>query len=139
MLAKIVKNILKIIILLIIFQITFIPISNANTWGDIISSGKDFIEDGSRASGSDESDSDESGINQEKLKAAINKIYNLLLALGVVISVIIGAVLGIKFMVGSVEEQAKIKETLLPYVTGCIVVFGAFAIWRLIMVALNGI
>ena len=34
-------------------------------------------------------------------------------------------------MISSVEEQAKIKELLVPYVAGCIVIFGAFGIWKL--------
>ena len=31
---------------------------------------------------------------------------------------------------GSIEGKAKIKEALVPYIIGCIVVFGAFFIWK---------
>ena len=55
-----------------------------------------------------------------------------------VVAVIIGLVIGIKFMVSSVEEKAKIKELLLPYVVGCGVVFGAFGIWSLVVNILLG-
>ena len=41
--------------------------------------------------------------------------------------------LGIKFMLGSVEEKAKVKETLIPFTIGCIIIFGAYIIWRLVM------
>ena len=34
-------------------------------------------------------------------------------------------------MWGSVEEQTKAKEALIPYVVGCFVIFGAFGIWKL--------
>ena len=34
-------------------------------------------------------------------------------------------------MCGSVEQQAKVKEMLMPYAIGCIVIFGAFGIWKL--------
>lgn len=34
-------------------------------------------------------------------------------------------------MLGSIEEKANIKESLIPFVIGCIVVFGAFGIWRI--------
>ena len=37
----------------------------------------------------------------------------------------------------SVEEKANIKEVLVPYVVGCIVIFGAFAIWKLIVTILG--
>ena len=126
MLLKI-KNIILIMIVLLII---FMPISNASSWGDIISTGNSFIRDGS---------SETNMIEQDELDSAINEIYNLLLALGIVISVLVGAILGIKFMVGSVEEQAKIKETLIPYIIGCIVVFGAFGIWRILIVVLGKI
>jgi hypothetical protein len=45
----------------------------------------------------------------------------------------VGTVLGIKFMLGSIEEKAKIKEVLIPYILGCVVVFGAYGIWRLVI------
>ena len=44
---------------------------------------------------------------------------------------IIGAILGIKIMWGSIEQQVKAKEMLIPYAIGCIVIFGAFGIWKL--------
>ena len=40
-------------------------------------------------------------------------------------------------MVGGAEEKANIKEVLVPYVVGCIVIFGAFAIWKLIVTILG--
>lgn len=73
------------------------------------------------------------GVSQDKFNKTINKVYNLLFALGVSASVVIGAMLGIKFIIGSIEEQAKIKEILLPYIMGCLVTFGAFGIWKLLM------
>lgn len=70
-------------------------------------------------------------VNGENLSSASDFIYNLLLAIAIIIAVVIGMVLGIQFMMAGIEEKAKIKETLIPYVAGCIVVFGAFGIWKL--------
>ena len=36
-------------------------------------------------------------------------------------------------MIGSTEEKAEIKKLLLPYVVGCLVVFGAFGIWKFVL------
>ena len=47
------------------------------------------------------------------------------------VSVIIGMTLGIKFTMAGVDEKADIKKHLLIYVAGCVIVFGAFAIWKL--------
>lgn len=115
----------KIITLMIIFQIIFIPIVNASTMDSIFEDGDKFLQDGKQDGNN--------LISQDQLKGEINKVYNVLFALGVGLSVIIGAVLGIKYMTGSIEEQAKIKETLIPYAIGCIVVFGAFGIWKIVI------
>lgn len=58
-------------------------------------------------------------------------LYNILLSIGVAVSVIIGMTLGIKFTMAGVDEKADIKKHLLIYVAGCVIVFGAFAIWKL--------
>ena len=75
----------------------------------------------------------DSPIETETLEGMSNIIYNILLIIAIVIAVIVGMVIGIQFMTGSVSEKAKIKETLIPYVAGCIVIFGAFGIWKLIV------
>lgn len=43
----------------------------------------------------------------------------------------VGIVIGIQFMVASAEDKAKVKEALVPYIVGCIVIFGAFTIWSI--------
>ena len=131
MVEKIESVIKKIIVITIIFQIIFMPISNAAFWDDIITSGETFISEGQGST--------DSLISDSNLEKTINEIYNALLVLGVVLSVLIGAGLGIKFMVGSVEEQAKIKELLYPYVIGCIVIFGAFGIWKILINVLSNL
>lgn len=42
-----------------------------------------------------------------------------------VLAVIILIVLGVKYMMGSAEEKAEYKKTLLPYAIGAVFVFGA--------------
>lgn len=58
---------------------------------------------------------------------------------GLAIAIIIGLVLGIQFMMGSVEQKAKVKDSLVPYVVGCIVIFGAFGIWKIVLTVLEGV
>lgn len=76
-------------------------------------------------------------IKGDDLQKMSNTIYNILLLLGIVIAVIWGMVLGMKFMTGSIEEQAKVKESLIPYIAGCVVVFGAFTIWKIVLEVLK--
>ena len=70
----------------------------------------------------------EPAIKSSALQDFSGRFYNILLTVGIIVAVIVEMVLGIKFMVGGAEEKANIKEVLVPYVVGCIVIFGAFAI-----------
>ena len=65
--------------------------------------------------------------------------YNILLEIGIAVAVIVGIVLGIKFMTASVEEKADIKQLVVPYIVGCIVVFGGFGIWAAVVGMLENI
>lgn len=48
--------------------------------------------------------------------------------IGSIASIIVLVVLGIKYMIGSAEEKAEYKKTLLPYVIGAALVFAASGI-----------
>ena len=120
---KISQLAIKIIMILFILQILYMPISQASFWGDIVEAGDNFLSDGKDASSNI--------IEDEQVDNEFNRIYNILFGIGLAFSLIIGAFLGIKFMMGTVEEQAKIKEMLIPYILGCVIIFGAFGIWRL--------
>ena len=72
-------------------------------------------------------------LNGDKLESASNDIYNLLSSIGMIIAVVVGIILGITYMLVAAEEKAKVKESLIPYVIGCIVIFGAFGIWKLLI------
>lgn len=51
-------------------------------------------------------------------------ILTILRALSVMIAVIAISILGIKFMIGSVEQKASYKEKLIPIVIGAILISG---------------
>ena len=72
-------------------------------------------------------------IKDDKLKETSDYMYKLLLAIGIVVMFIWGTFIGIQFIVASAEDKAKMKEALVPYVVGCIVIFGAFTIWSVVV------
>lgn len=95
---------------------------------DMISDADAFVNDGSVT------------YQQDKLSEVSNIIYNILLSVGVMIAVIIGAIIGIKLMVSSgVDKKVEAKQLLVPYVVGCVVVFGGFGIWKLLVQILQGL
>ena len=72
-------------------------------------------------------------IDQEQLKDTSDYIYNILFAIAVVVAFAVGMIIGIQFIMGSVDEKAKIKETLVPYIIGVCIIFGAFTIWKIVV------
>ena len=80
---------------------------------------------------------DTSVINQNDLSKIVKNLYYILLSVAVIIVVIIGTYLSIKTISSSAEGKAKIKELYKPYLIGCLVTFGAFGIWRLVIEIFN--
>lgn len=67
-----------------------------------------------------------------KLESKANVIFSGLRNIGIVLSVIILIIIGIKYMLGSVEEKANYKETLVPYLIGTVLLFTGSLIPELI-------
>ena len=61
-----------------------------------------------------------------------NSIIRILSTGGIVVSVVVLIVLGIKYMMGSAEEKAEYKKTLMPYVIGAALVFAASTIAQIV-------
>lgn len=68
-----------------------------------------------------------------------NQIIGIITTVGVVVAVVVLLVLGIKYMMGSTEEKAKYKETMIPYLVGAILIFGASAITKVVVALGAGI
>lgn len=110
---------------------SYVP-NDKNSPDDIIDEGSDFLTTGKENQGN-------VTMNGEKVQTTSDLLFNLAFAVGVGVAVIIGTYLGIKFMLGGAEEKANIKETLLPYIMGVIIMFASFSIWKLVLVLLQAI
>ena len=119
------NRILKIMLILlcIINAFSFFPVRiyAADGIDDAITGADNFLAKGTTK------------IDESKLKKTRDNIYNSLLVSGVALTVIIGGALGIKFMLASAEDKAKIKAGFVPYIVGCIVIYGAFGIWKIFL------
>lgn len=62
----------------------------------------------------------------------VEKILGFIQVVGVVVSVVMLMAIGIKFMVGSIEEKAEYKELLKPYLIGAFLVFSGTTIPQII-------
>lgn len=123
----------KIVVIFIIFAllIFFINVTNtyASSLGDVISGGKDFLD----------SSKGNITIDSSKLSQASSSVYNMLLMISFVVVAVIGIILGMKFMMAGVEEKADVKKSLVIFLIGCIVVYGAFGIWKVLVTALSSL
>lgn len=120
---KIIKKVF-INFLLIFMMISLIKIGTVNaatSVDDTMNAAESFIRSGEQST----------NINETELQDTADFLYNLLLGIGIIVAVIVGMVIGIKFMTGSIEEKAEYKQLLLPYLVSCAVVFGAFGIWKI--------
>lgn len=127
------KNLYKVIIIIeiitILLMIHTIPVNATTaTPEDIIDGATGFIEAGEKQ---------DNPLQDEGLRDVSSTVYNILLMVGIIAAVIMGLFLAIKIMMGSVEEKAEYKQMLIPYIAGCVVVFGAFTIWRIVVELLN--
>lgn len=120
---------LKVAIILLFLFFVFFTLPNqiyaTHTAGEIIGEAGGFITQGKEGANDK--------INPDDLKNMSNTLYNILLVVGIVVAIIVGLIMGIKFIMGSLEEKAEIKNMLIPYIIGCVVVFGAFTIWQIVV------
>lgn len=121
------KTKIKFIILLFVIFLLYTATSYASTLGDTLSGGKDFL---AASSGNVVAD-------DTALKDVSGGVYNALLMVSFVVAAIIGISLGIKFMTAGVEDKANVKKSLIIFVIGCFVAYGAFAIWKVIVDAIS--
>lgn len=137
MLKKVINKIIFVIIIILctfslITPKTYAEDGDRHTIGGIITGADKFID-----AGKDDSGTGVTGIPEENIQNMSNLLYNILFVIGIVVAVIVGITIGIKFITGSVAEKAKIKETLIPYIIGCVVLFGAFTIWKIVVTILQ--
>lgn len=122
------NKVIKIILfMLIIFTILFSFTNKTYALSSIIEQGQDFIETGKSSGEAGNGNADFEG----DLEDLSGYLYNILLGAGVIIAVIIATILGVQFIIGGAEGQAKVKERLIPFIAGCVVVFGGFGFWKL--------
>ena len=70
---------------------------------------------------------------------SFNDLAGILWGIGIFTVLIVGTVLGIKYMFASIEEKASIKESLKPFIIGTIIILGALGIWKFMVEFLDGI
>ena len=60
-------------------------------------------------------------------------VFTIITNAGIILSVVVLAILGIKYMMGSTEEKAEYKKAMMPYLVGAVLVFGASTIATIVV------
>ena len=75
----------------------------------------------------------------DEIKNVGNSVIGILQVVGIVLSVIVLIILGIKYMMGSAEEKAEYKKTMMPYIVGAALIFAASAFAQVIYQFFTGV
>lgn len=70
--------------------------------------------------------------DEEIITQKANTIIGAVVTVGIVASVITLLILGIKYMIGSTEEKAEYKKSMIPYLVGAVLLFATSAIVSII-------
>lgn len=77
--------------------------------------------------------------NSDIFQDKVGKILGVIQVVGSLIAVIALIVLGVKYMMGTVEEKAEYKKTLLPYFIGAMMVFGISNLLEVVYLIATGL
>ena len=71
--------------------------------------------------------------------SAFNDLAGILWGLGIFVIAIVGVTIGIRYVfAASMEEKAKIKEAMMPFIIGSVIILAALGIWKFGVEILEG-
>ena len=73
-----------------------------------------------------------SGTGSTEIANVGKSIVGILQTVGIILSVIVLIILGIKYMMGSASEKAEYKKTMIPYIVGAVLIFAGTSLVRVI-------
>ena len=77
-------------------------------------------------------------VDTTDLENTSSRVIGVIQVVGIIIAVGVIMVIGIKYMMGSAEEKAEYKKTLLPYLIGALILFFASALAGAIFNMIDG-
>lgn len=100
----------KVLIILINLILILFIISNTVLAGDLINAFRDST--------------NPNGPGTEEVKDRAGRIVGIIQVVGTMVSVGMLMVLGIKYMLGSADQKAEYRKSMMPYIVGSVLIFG---------------
>lgn len=115
------KNITRVILIFaIIISIFGMNAVNANS---ILEQAKNWLATG-------EAQRANSAINQSS-NQGFEELAGMLWGAGIFVILIIGVILGIRYIMSTPEQKAQLNKALITYLIGAVIIIGASVIWKL--------
>lgn len=111
---------IALIVLTILCSLSTIVLADVKSDLDIISKGND------------------SAKAEEVVKLGAT-IVTIMQTVGIVVAVVVLLILGIKYMMGSAEEKAEYKKTMIPYLVGVVLIFASTTIVNVVYNIASGV
>lgn len=126
-----VRKITKILILIMLILTLFGFCSKVCGFSldDIFKSGKEFIDKGSQ---------DPQITTNDAIKAFI-PVGVTLVGIATIVLVIVGLIMGVKYMIAGANEKAQLKQKLIYFVISVVLVYGASGIFAIVIQIFNDI
>ena len=115
-------KIISILLLVAMMLVTFTGIVNAASPADVLSNLQEPAD-----------------VESGEITTLGQKIVGIVQVVGVVIAVVVILVIGIKYLIGSAEEKAEYKKTMIPYIVGAVLIFGATTIANVVFQFAQGV
>ena len=78
-------------------------------------------------------------VDDPEITQKAGKVLGIISGIGVIVAVVVLVGIGIKFMLGSVEEKAEYKKTLIPYIIGAFLLIAATTVPKIIYTLTNSV
>lgn len=129
--SKIINILISLLIIITLFGFSSTSYATSVSLNSMKSQADSWISEGKKDA------STVGTIDTSQLSSVSKVIYNTLLVIAFVMAAIIGSILGIQIMAGSIERKTEAKQALVPYAISCVVVFGSFGIWKVLVMILG--
>ena len=118
------KKVRKIEIIFMIFMVISLLVSSAvlaeqQTLGDVLDQADSWL------------NSSDTSVNTEPIAETIKPIAQAITSVGVGVILCATVIMGIKWVMASPDQQAKLKQQSIGLLVAAIVVFGAYTIWKI--------
>ena len=78
-------------------------------------------------------------ISSEEAQKGLLGLGGILMSIGILVALVTGLILGVKYMISGADTKANLKQVLIWWVVGVVVVLGAIGIFNIVVRTMNNV